>query len=168
MLDEIRLPSRVSPAGDGRSCALEEIGARVAHLRELALALLAEIGLLEEGGAIPRGCDCPPGERAACLPEQVRRLEVTLIRRALAVSGRNKAEAARRLGIKPNTLFYKMRLYGLCAGEGERRGDAPQGSGSSPPSPSSLAGGVSPGGRLSGGGSPFSGRRRSTEQSSSS
>lgn len=168
MPDEDKLPSRVSPAGDGRPCALAEIGERVAHLRELAIALLAEIGLLEEGGAAARVCDCPPGEPAAGLPEQVRRLEVTLIKRALAVSGRNKAEAARRLGINPNTLFYKMRLYGLCASEGAKGDDAAQDSGSSSPSPSPPSGSVSPGGRLSGGGSPFSGRRRSTEQSSSS
>jgi two-component system NtrC family response regulator len=37
-----------------------------------------------------------------------------MIRQALAASGRNRAEAARSLGIHRQLLHTKMRLYGLA------------------------------------------------------
>jgi DNA-binding NtrC family response regulator len=47
------------------------------------------------------------------LPEAVRQLEETMIRRALATSGGNRAEAARKLGIHRQLLHTKIRQYGI-------------------------------------------------------
>jgi DNA-binding NtrC family response regulator len=47
------------------------------------------------------------------LPEAVRQLEEAMIRRALASSGGNRAEAARKLGIHRQLLHTKMRNYGI-------------------------------------------------------
>lgn len=47
------------------------------------------------------------------LPEAVRQLEESMIRRALASSGGNRAEAARKLGIHRQLLHTKMRNYGI-------------------------------------------------------
>jgi two-component system response regulator AtoC len=47
------------------------------------------------------------------LDEQVRRLEVREIRRALAAAGGVKAQAARALGLTERVLSYKMKAYGL-------------------------------------------------------
>jgi two-component system, NtrC family, response regulator len=43
----------------------------------------------------------------------VRQLEEAMIRRALASSGGNRAEAARRLGIHRQLLHTKIRMYGI-------------------------------------------------------
>ncbi len=47
------------------------------------------------------------------LPSATRRLEEMIIRRALARSGGNRAEAARLLGIHRQLLYTKMKRYGL-------------------------------------------------------
>lgn len=47
------------------------------------------------------------------LDASVEALEKDLIEKALARAGGNKAEAARILGIKAGTLYYKMKTYGL-------------------------------------------------------
>ena len=47
------------------------------------------------------------------LPEAVARLEVTMIRAALARSGGNRAEAARLLGIHRQLLYEKLRQHGI-------------------------------------------------------
>ncbi len=49
------------------------------------------------------------------LPGAVARLETAMIRAALAESGGQRAEAARRLGIHRQLLYEKMRRYGLEA-----------------------------------------------------
>ena len=51
------------------------------------------------------------------LPSATARLEQMLIRRALAQSGGNRAEAARALGIHRQLLYAKMKRYGLEASE---------------------------------------------------
>jgi len=51
------------------------------------------------------------------LPSATARLEEMLIRRALAKSAGNRAEAARLLGIHRQLLYTKMRRYGLDASE---------------------------------------------------
>jgi transcriptional regulator with GAF, ATPase, and Fis domain len=45
--------------------------------------------------------------------DEVTRFEITLIRLALERSGRNQAAAARLLRIKPTTLNFKIKLYGI-------------------------------------------------------
>lgn len=38
---------------------------------------------------------------------------MTLIRGALVSANGNQAEAARMLGVRPNTLYYKIEKYGI-------------------------------------------------------
>jgi DNA-binding NtrC family response regulator len=47
------------------------------------------------------------------LPTAIARLEAAMIRRALAASQGNRAEAARRLGIHRQLLYEKLRRYGI-------------------------------------------------------
>jgi DNA-binding NtrC family response regulator len=56
------------------------------------------------------------------LPSAVARLEEMLIRRALARSSGNRAEAARALGIHRQLLYTKMKRYGLEASEDQTDG----------------------------------------------
>ena len=51
------------------------------------------------------------------LPAAVARLETAMIVRAMAETGGNRAEAARRLGIHRQLLYEKLRRYGLEASE---------------------------------------------------
>ena len=50
---------------------------------------------------------------AGTLPEAVARVEAAMIRRALANSGGNRAEAARLLGIHRQLLYEKLRQHGI-------------------------------------------------------
>ena len=45
--------------------------------------------------------------------DEVTRFEINLIRLALERAGRNQAAAARLLHIKPTTLNFKIKLYGI-------------------------------------------------------
>jgi DNA-binding NtrC family response regulator len=56
------------------------------------------------------------------LPSATARLEEMLIRRALARSAGNRAEAARMLGIHRQLLYTKMKRYGLDASEDRTEG----------------------------------------------
>ena len=53
------------------------------------------------------------GGDAVDLKAEVEAVESTVIRRALALTGGNRREAAERLGVSLRTLFYKIRKYGL-------------------------------------------------------
>ena len=105
--------SRLSPRGEGggnRPEGLEGLRAKVARLSDLAIELLSEIEASEacvNGGAFVEPC----GQ----LREEVERLEVKLITTALKEAGWNQAAAARRLGLNPNTLFYKIKSHGIDA-----------------------------------------------------
>ena len=46
------------------------------------------------------------------LPEVIERVERELIRRALAASGGNRAQAAEELGIRRQLLYQKLERYG--------------------------------------------------------
>ncbi len=59
------------------------------------------------------GAQVRPPEATETMPEAVARLETEMIRRAIATSGGNRAEAARRLGVQRQLLYDKMRRYGL-------------------------------------------------------
>jgi transcriptional regulator with PAS, ATPase and Fis domain len=50
---------------------------------------------------------------AGTMPEAVERVEREMIRRALAASADNRAQAAERLGIRRQLLYQKMERYGL-------------------------------------------------------
>jgi two-component system response regulator AtoC len=53
------------------------------------------------------------GSDAVDLKSEVEAVEATVIRRALALAGGNRREAAQQLGVSLRTLFYKIRKYGL-------------------------------------------------------
>jgi len=64
-------------------------------------------------GAGPEGAAAPVDWLAGPLPEAVARVELEMIRRALAASGGNRAAAAERLGIRRQLLYQKLARYGL-------------------------------------------------------
>lgn len=85
---------------------LEALHSRAALLKDLAIQLLSEIESLvtDEPGVV-----AAPG----CLHDEVERFEVELITKALEGAGWNQAAAARRLGLRPTTLFYKIKRHGI-------------------------------------------------------
>jgi DNA-binding NtrC family response regulator len=110
-------PKRLSPAAGARLLEYEWPG----NVRELRNAIersaalssgpvlqAADLDFLAAGAAQP-GSGIPN----MSLPEAVRQLEEAMIRRALATSGGNRAEAARTLGIHRQLLHTKMRQYGI-------------------------------------------------------
>ncbi|HUQ33905.1 MAG TPA: helix-turn-helix domain-containing protein [Pyrinomonadaceae bacterium] len=89
---------------------------RVQILKDMALTLLTEAQSLENETlmselAMPEGIRQTDIERGINLDETVRRFESNIIRQALLITGGNQARAARLLGVKPNTLNYKVKLY---------------------------------------------------------
>jgi DNA-binding NtrC family response regulator len=50
---------------------------------------------------------------AGTLPDAVERVELEMIRRAMAASGGNRTQAAERLGIRRQLLYQKLTRYGL-------------------------------------------------------
>jgi two-component system NtrC family response regulator len=81
---------------------------RAAALARRSVIDAAELAFLA-GPAATEGAEVPAGD----LPGAVARLETAMIRRAMAESGGNRAEAARRLGIHRQLLYEKLRRYGL-------------------------------------------------------
>jgi len=73
----------------------------------------ADIGFLEETQAAADDFNWPDED----LPAAVARLEELLIRRALARSAGNRAEAARVLNINRQLLYAKLKRYGLDVSE---------------------------------------------------
>jgi len=55
-----------------------------------------------------------PDWLAGTLPEAIERVEREMIRRALAASIGNRAQAAERLGIRRQLLYQKLERYGLA------------------------------------------------------
>jgi len=83
---------------------------RVAALGRRPVVTEADLGFLGDGAR-----EAAPGEDflTGTLAEAVARLEAAMIRRALAASGGNRAEAARRLGIHRQLLYEKLRQHGI-------------------------------------------------------
>ena len=89
---------------------------RVQHLADLAHTLLREAETLasdktftDESNKL-RSLNIAEG---VDFYDEVMRFEVNLIKLALERSGRNQAAAARLLHIKPTTLNFKIKLYGI-------------------------------------------------------
>jgi two-component system NtrC family response regulator len=82
---------------------------RAAVLAPLPVLSAADFAFLEGEGA--PATDWLAGD----LPGAVARLEMAMIRRALASCGGNRTEAARRLNIHRQLLYEKIRRYGLDA-----------------------------------------------------
>jgi DNA-binding NtrC family response regulator len=74
----------------------------------------ADLGFIDETRPVADELGAWPDED---LPSAVARLEEMLIRRALARTAGNRAEAARVLGIHRQLLYTKMKRYGLEASE---------------------------------------------------
>ncbi len=90
------------------------------NVRELENVLERAAVLCENNVITAR--DLPPldGKEQTLIPEDdlnlnaaLMRLEKKMIQKALQKTGGVKSEAARLLGLRPNTLFYKMEKYGL-------------------------------------------------------
>jgi DNA-binding NtrC family response regulator len=92
---------------------------RAAVLVRGDLVTAADLDFIEEARPAMEGAMEWPDED---LPSATARLEQMLIRRALARSAGNRAEAARRLGIHRQLLYAKMKRYGLDASEDRTEG----------------------------------------------
>lgn len=88
---------------------LENVIERAVVLCETEKLTLNDFGFLEAGLTQTEG----KSAGAANLYENVERLEKELISRALKEAANNKTEAARMLGIKTSTLYYKMEKYAI-------------------------------------------------------
>jgi DNA-binding NtrC family response regulator len=87
-------------------------------LKDMVLTLLKEAQALEVEVLVAELTLAPGSpqidiEKGIKLEDAVRQFESSIIRQALLMTGGNQARAARMLGIKPNTLNYKVKLYNL-------------------------------------------------------
>jgi len=94
------------------------LGERVRGLKELVFTLLKEVQGLEHEELLselitPQNSTRLDIERGIKFDDVVRQFETNIIQQALSITGGNQARAARLLGIKPNTLNYKVKLYNL-------------------------------------------------------
>ncbi len=90
---------------------------RNAMERAAALARRSVIDADDLGFLAPAEAAVDADLLAGDLPTAVARLEGVMIRRALAETGGNRAEAARRLGIHRQLLYEKMKRLGLETSE---------------------------------------------------
>jgi DNA-binding NtrC family response regulator len=95
-----------------------QLADRVQELKDLALTLLRETQSLERETLLfrltsPEGPDRLDIENGIKLDDAVRQFESGIIQQALLITGGNQARAARLLGIKANTLNYKVKIYNL-------------------------------------------------------
>jgi two-component system NtrC family response regulator len=116
----------ISRAWPGNVRELKNAMERAAVLARGDVITAADLGFVEETRAVAEEIisDWPDED----LPSATARLEELLIRRALARSAGNRAEAARMLGIHRQLLYAKMKRYGLDLSEdrtdGVREADA--------------------------------------------
>ena|SRR5215213_4274959 len=95
-----------------------QLADRVQELKDLALILLKETQSLERETLLsrltsPGGPDRLDIENGIKLDDAVRQFESGIIQQALLITGGNQARAARLLGVKANTLNYKVKIYNL-------------------------------------------------------
>ena len=95
-----------------------QIAERVQDLKDLAMTLLKETQSLERETLLselstPQGPHRLDIENGIKLDDAVRQFESGIIQQALLITGGNQARAARLLGIKANTLNYKVKIYNL-------------------------------------------------------
>jgi DNA-binding NtrC family response regulator len=95
-----------------------QFAARVQGLKDMALTLLKEAQALESDTlmselAMPHGIRQTDIEKGIKLDDAVHRFESNIIRQALLITNGNQAQAARLLGVRANTLNYKIKLYHL-------------------------------------------------------
>lgn len=115
-----------SPVGRLRSLGLSarfnpehpQLAYKAQALKDMVLTLLKEAQALEVEVLVAELTLAPGSpqidiEKGIKLEDAVRQFESSIIRQALLMTGGNQARAARMLGIKPNTLNYKVKLYNL-------------------------------------------------------
>jgi DNA-binding NtrC family response regulator len=95
-----------------------KVSERVRGLKELVFTLLKEVQGLEHDELVteltaPNDLHRLDIEKGIKFDDVVRQFETNIIQQALSITGGNQARAARLLGIKPNTLNYKVKLYNL-------------------------------------------------------
>lgn len=109
----------IAPATDGQSLPVSSRAAnRVRGLKDLVYALMKEIQGLEHDELVtklttPQEVHSLDIEQGIKFDDVVRQFETNIIKQALIITGGNQARAARLLGIKANTLNYKIKLYNI-------------------------------------------------------
>lgn len=106
------------PSAEGCKDDGAQFVARVQGLKDMALTLLKEAQALESDTLMsellmPHGISQTDIEKGIKLDDTVRQFESNLIRQALLITNGNQARAARLLGVRANTLNYKIKLYNL-------------------------------------------------------
>jgi DNA-binding NtrC family response regulator len=91
---------------------------RVRGLKDLVYALMKEVQGLEHDDLLSkltaqREVHSLDIEQGINFDNVVRQFETNIIKQALVITGGNQARAARLLGIKANTLNYKIKLYNI-------------------------------------------------------
>lgn len=109
-------PTREAQNGNKASQASD----RVRGLKNIVHILLKEVQALEHDELLselttPQQSAVLDIESGIKFNDVVRRFETNIIKRALLITGGNQARAARLLGIKPNTLNYKIKQYEIEA-----------------------------------------------------
>jgi two-component system NtrC family response regulator len=111
-------PKRLSPSAaalllehswPGNVRELRNVIARACVLVRGEVIEASDIDISPPSTQAPARDELPEGD----LPSAIARLEVVMISKALAASGGNRAEAARRLNINRQLLYNKMQRYGL-------------------------------------------------------
>jgi DNA-binding NtrC family response regulator len=112
------LHSVTSTVEDQNRIETPQVGNRVQGLKNLIHALLKEVQGLEHDELFselttPQEIHRLDIERGIRFDDVVRQFETNIIKQALVVTSGNQARAARLLGIKANTLNYKIKLYNI-------------------------------------------------------
>ena len=86
---------------------------RISNLLEEALAVLIEVELLPIRSIVSFLEDKEAIRAGINLEEEIRNIEIFLIKRALKVTGNNQKDAAKILNIKHTTLNAKIKRWGI-------------------------------------------------------
>ena len=117
--DAKRLVGRsLTPAVELQKNELPSAADRVHQLKDLVFAMLNEVRWLEQDRLLLElsaaqdiyKLDIKNGIK---LDDIVSQFEKNIIRQALIITSGNQARAARLLGVRPNTLNYKIKIYNL-------------------------------------------------------
>ena len=117
--DTKRLVGRsITPAVELQKNELPSAADRVHQLKDLAFALLNEVRGLEQDRLLLELSAAQDIykldiEKGIKLDDVVSQFEKNIIKQALIITGGNQARAARLLGVKANTLNYKVKIYNL-------------------------------------------------------
>ena len=108
----------LTPALELQKNELTSAADRVHQLKDLVFAMLNEVRGLEQDRLLLElsaaqdiyKLDIKNGIK---LDDIVSQFEKNIIRQALIITSGNQARAARLLGVRPNTLNYKIKIYNL-------------------------------------------------------